>query len=46
MRTFIAEDIYGRIIEICSYTETLARQKAEKALGYGKVVRFCEAVVH
>lgn len=45
MRTFIAEDIYGRIIEITSYTETLARQKAEKALGYGKVVRFCEARV-
>ncbi len=45
MKTFVAEDIYGRIIEICAYTEIVARQKAEKALGYGKVVRFSETVV-
>lgn len=46
MKTFVAEDIHGRVIEICAYTETVARQKAEKAMGYGKVVRFSEAVVH
>ncbi|MEH6451340.1 MAG: hypothetical protein V7765_21945 [Oleispira sp.] len=45
MKTFVAEDIYGRIIEICAYTETNARQKAEKALGYGNVIRFYEALV-
>jgi hypothetical protein len=45
MKTFVAEDVYGRVIEICAYTETVARQRAEKAMGYGKVVRFCEATV-
>jgi len=45
MRTFVAEDIYGRIIEICAYTETVARQKAGKVLGHGNVVRFCEALI-
>ena len=46
MRTFVAEDIHGQVIEICAYTETVARQKAEKALGYGKVIRFSEARVY
>ena len=45
MRTFVAEDVYGRVIEICAYTETVARQRAEKAMGHGNVVRFSEAVV-
>ncbi len=45
MRTFVAEDIYGRVIEVCAYTETVARQKVEKALGHGKVIRFSETLV-
>lgn len=42
IRTFMAVGQDGRTIHVSAYTESEARQKAEEALGWGQIIKFCE----